>query len=108
MKKYKIVTSKYPEGNKTHIIECHSWSLQGESYTRCFKGSKVECEKYLEKLKRTRKGDSNENNIKCRKCGHTITFRSNKENIICNFCGCLNFKDKKAEFNYKVKRKYGA
>ena len=41
---------------------------------------------------------------KC-KCGHSISFNTNTPYITCSICGNLVFRNKKCEFNYKVKRK---
>lgn len=43
---------------------------------------------------------------KC-KCGHMISFSKWKTNNVCNWCGRINFINKKAEFDYYIKRRYG-
>lgn len=48
----------------------------------------------------------NETRREC-KCGHTVNFVSKIPYIICNHCGRLIFKDKKAEYDYRIKRKFG-
>lgn len=42
---------------------------------------------------------------KCQ-CGHVITFKD-YEYSICKYCGNLHFISKKAEFDYRIRRKYG-
>lgn len=42
---------------------------------------------------------------KC-KCGHVITFHSKNPNNVCRYCGRINFLNKKAEFDYMIKRRY--
>lgn len=42
--------------------------------------------------------------IKC-KCGHSVLVVKDKN--ICSWCGRFIFKDKKAEFKYRVGRKLG-
>ena len=40
--------------------------------------------------------------LKCKNCGHTIVLvRQDKK--ICDWCGHYVFKDKKAEFKYRLK-----
>lgn len=41
------------------------------------------------------------------KCGHRVNFISRVPYIECSFCHNLIFRDKKAEYDYKVKRKLG-
>lgn len=41
------------------------------------------------------------------KCGHSVNFFSHAPYIECSHCGDLIFRDKKAEFDYRVKRKLG-
>ena len=43
---------------------------------------------------------------KC-KCGHIQIVDTRERYKKCRFCGRIVFLDKKAEFNYKVKRRYG-
>ena len=45
-----------------------------------------------------------ESRVLC-KCGHSISFTTRTPYIHCNFCGNLVFRNKKCEFDYKVKRK---
>lgn len=42
---------------------------------------------------------------KC-KCGHIISFATFRKNNICKYCGRINFINKKAEFDYYIKRRY--
>lgn len=42
---------------------------------------------------------------KCR-CGHIITFKDYGYSI-CKYCGEIHFITKKAEFDYRIRRKYG-
>lgn len=39
--------------------------------------------------------------IKCRKCEHSIQVKDNK--AYCQYCGVYTYKDKKDEFNNKLK-----
>ncbi len=41
---------------------------------------------------------------KC-KCGHVMNFYTSIPYLECEYCGRLNFRNKKCEFDYKVKRK---
>lgn len=41
--KYKVERSKYPEGNKTHIVFRYSVSNHGYNIKRVFKGTYKEC-----------------------------------------------------------------
>lgn len=41
------------------------------------------------------------------KCGHVVNFLSKREYIECTHCHNLIFKNKKAEYNYRLKRKMG-
>ena len=41
--------------------------------------------------------------VKC-KCGHTL-YIVNKDKVICNYCGRYVFKDKEAEFKYRIEEK---
>lgn len=51
----------------------------------------------------TRKFDSiSEGTIKCA-CGHSIL--THKQKILCNWCGNYAYKDKKLEFEEKLKRR---
>ena len=36
------------------------------------------------------------------KCGHSIVFSNRRSNKICTWCGRLVFKNKRAEFNYRL------
>jgi ribosomal protein S27E len=47
-----------------------------------------------------------ETKVKC-KCGHVISFYSTTPYITCSHCGNLVFRNKKEEYNYKVKRRLG-
>ena len=42
---------------------------------------------------------------KC-KCGHIITFHCKNPNNICRCCGRINFLNKKAEYDYMIKRRF--
>lgn len=41
---------------------------------------------------------------KC-KCGHKVVIAHNKDKMICSWCGSYVFKDKKREFEYRLKEK---
>lgn len=43
--------------------------------------------------------------IKCPSCGHSILIPPKEDKCLCNWCGKYVFKDKQAEFKYKVKEK---
>lgn len=43
--------------------------------------------------------------VKC-KCGHSLNFLGKGDWKVCSWCGALVFKNRKAEFDYKFKRKY--
>lgn len=43
--------------------------------------------------------------VQC-KCGHSVNFISNVPYIECNYCHNLIFRNKKCEFNYRVKRRF--
>jgi len=45
--------------------------------------------------------DISRNKIKC-KCGHSILL-GNQKRRICNWCGKWVYKDKRTEFEYKLK-----
>lgn len=49
---------------------------------------------YEEKQKYTHKCD----------CGHSVFIPNRKDRAICRYCHKLIFKDKKAEFEYRMKR----
>ena len=40
--------------------------------------------------------------IKCEKCGHTV-YIGNRDKILCTTCGRYLFKDKKKEFDYRMR-----
>jgi len=42
------------------------------------------------------------NSTKCSNCGHTMLI-GRKEKKICTWCGRYVFKDKKKEFEYRIK-----
>ena len=44
------------------------------------------------------------NRYKC-KCGHTSIIPYNSDKILCKWCHNYVFKDKKAEFMYRVKER---
>lgn len=52
--------------------------------------------KYAEMLSKGRK--------KCN-CGHTIMFPSCVDWVLCGWCGNYVFKDKKTEFQYRMKER---
>lgn len=39
----------------------------------------------------------------CENCGHSILFENKKNKILCNHCGRYVFKNKKTEFEYRLK-----
>lgn len=41
------------------------------------------------------------------KCGHVVNFYTRIPYIECSYCHDIIFKDKKAEYNYRIKRKLG-
>lgn len=57
MKKYKVEKSKFPEGNKTHLVILDAHSEHGYNYQRVFKGSYKEC------LEEKRRREEIENSI---------------------------------------------
>ena len=44
--------------------------------------------------------------VKC-KCGHTMNFFSGIQYLECTYCHRMIFRSKKAEFDYRTKRKLG-
>ena len=42
---------------------------------------------------------------KCKYCKRELDFRTGAERIICIFCGKINYKNKKVEFQNKLRRK---
>lgn len=40
-------------------------------------------------------------------CGHVVNFISKREYFECSHCHKMIFKDKKAEYNYRLKRRLG-
>lgn len=43
-------------------------------------------------------------NVKC-KCGHTNTMSAKEEKKICNWCGNYVFRNKQAEFEYRLRER---
>lgn len=43
-------------------------------------------------------------NYKC-PCGHTVTMTSKVDKVICSHCGNYVFKNKKAEFDFRMREK---
>lgn len=43
--------------------------------------------------------------VKC-KCGHVQCIPANFKNFYCSWCGNMLFVSKKAEFDYKIKRRF--
>lgn len=46
--------------------------------------------------------DIQKTSYKC-KCGHTIVITGNNTKKLCNYCNEFVFKDKKSEFEYRLK-----
>ena len=44
------------------------------------------------------------NRIKC-KCGHSVDIPAKMGKVICNWCNNYVFKDKKTEFEYRMKER---
>lgn len=42
--------------------------------------------------------------VKC-KCSHTILFTGYKDRLLCRYCGRYVYRNKNAEFKYKMKEK---
>lgn len=40
------------------------------------------------------------------KCGHSVQFKNPIPYVICNHCGKLIFRNKKCEYNFKIKRRF--
>lgn len=40
------------------------------------------------------------------KCGHSVQFKTGIPYVICTYCGRLIFRDKRSEYNYKIKRRF--
>ena len=41
----------------------------------------------------------------CTNCGHTLSFFAfEKDTKVCSHCGTMNFRNKKAEFEYQLKK----
>lgn len=40
------------------------------------------------------------------KCGHSVQFRNLIPYITCNYCGNLIFRNKKCEYDFKIKRRF--
>ena len=47
---------------------------------------------------------NNPNNKKC-SCGHTVEFWTSQNRIICRWCGNYVFRNKKDEFEYRMKER---
>lgn len=45
-----------------------------------------------------------QNNIKC-KCGHTNTMNIKENKMICKWCGNYVFRNKRAEFEYRLRER---
>lgn len=43
--------------------------------------------------------------MKC-KCGHSVIIPPQIKKVICHWCGNYVFKDKKAEFEYRIKEQF--
>lgn len=43
--------------------------------------------------------------IKCQHCGHGMVIPPHLDKIICDWCGNYIFKNKKAEFKYRLQEK---
>lgn len=41
------------------------------------------------------------------KCGHRVNFLSQAPYIECNHCGNIIFRNKKTEYDYRIKRRLG-
>ena len=44
------------------------------------------------------------NNVKCQ-CGHTDTMNIREDKMICNWCGNYVFRNKQAEFEYRLRER---
>lgn len=53
-------------------------------------------EKMMQKLK--------VNNVKCQ-CGHTNTMNIREDKMICKWCGNYVFRNKRAEFEYRLRER---
>ena len=53
-----------------------------------------EMDKYVDELQKHK--------YKC-KCGHKVFMDKNKTKAVCDWCGRYVFKNKKDEFNYRMK-----
>lgn len=40
------------------------------------------------------------------KCGHSVQFRNLIPYVICSHCGRLIFRNKKCEYDFKIKRRF--
>jgi len=38
-------------------------------------------------------------------CGHSVNISSDKDKVLCDWCGNYVFKDKKTEFEFRMKEK---
>lgn len=43
------------------------------------------------------------NNVYCPSCHHTVEFWTNENKKLCTWCNTYVFKNKKDEFNYRMK-----
>jgi len=50
--RYKVIKSREPEDDKTHIVVYESESLRGYNYQRVFKGSYQKCRKIKDALEK--------------------------------------------------------
>ena len=58
---------------------------------------------YLDfKLMQKKLDDIQKTSYKC-KCGHTVVITHQVDKALCNYCNNLVFKDKKSEFEYRLK-----
>lgn len=44
-----------------------------------------------------------DNKVECKHCGHTVEFWHGENKILCNWCNYWVYKNKKIEFEYKMK-----
>ena len=42
--------------------------------------------------------------ISCSHCGHKVIIRKKEDKVLCSWCKHYVFKDKKSEFEYKIKQ----
>ena len=43
--------------------------------------------------------------VKCKNCGHTLSFYTRIPYLECANCGTIVFRNKKCEFDFRVKRR---